>query len=82
MYLQQIVQKDVVYGIIQAIEKEAKISISVMKPEKGFPPDFVLLSLVITIRQVIRSNLKTFEQRLNQELVEASLNANHWDKAT
>jgi hypothetical protein len=46
---------------------------------RGFPSDFIIMSLVVTLRQVFRANLKITEDRLQAELVETSSNINGWD---
>ena len=50
MYLQKIIKKEVIYGLLHAIEKDVRISLNVMHLKKGMPPDYVLMSLVITLR--------------------------------
>jgi hypothetical protein len=68
-----------VFAIINAIERDAKINLNVMTVKKGMPPDYILMALVITLRQVIRSNIKSHEQRLKNDLSDSQFNANRWD---
>ena len=71
MYLHKVVKKEIVYAIIHAIERDAKINLNVMTVKKGMPPDYIIMALTITLRQVIRSNIKSPEQRLNKDLSDA-----------
>ena len=71
MYLHKVVKKEIVYAIIHAIERDAKINLNVMTVKKGMPPDYIIMALTITLRQVIRSNIKSHEQRLNKDLSDA-----------
>ena len=76
MYLERKLTQETTIKVINAIAKEA--SITVLK--RGFPSDFVIMWLVVTLRQVYRANLKISEDRLKTELVQALSNINGWDK--
>ena len=41
---------------------------------------YELMALIVTLRQVIRSNLKTYETKLNQQILEVYANANQIDE--
>ena len=41
---------------------------------------YELMALIVTLRQVIRSNLKTYEMKLNQQILEVYANANQIDE--
>ena len=41
---------------------------------------YELMALIVTLRQVIRSNLKTYETKLNQQILEVYANANSIDE--
>ena len=43
---------------------------------------YELMALIVTLRQVIRSNLKTYETKLNQQILEVYANANSIDEVS